>query len=285
MEHNDQNNWCLLCNISVRVLNLAKILKAMRNKAKESASNKQIERANYPTESLESCLELIDTVVESKGTKEIVDRKEIAVIVGKAPSTLILKISACVQYGLVTNHYGKGYQPSELYQRISAPETDIDRKNQLLEAFKSSDIFNKLIERYNGQIIPKEDGIANVIQRDFGFQQKAHAAKASKLFIENCNYLGILDENSRLKAVASIYNSSEKDKQKPPAGKRKDEEEEQFNPPKGMSNHPILLTGNKMAYLSLPESSTITSKDIKSLKIMIDAIIDTLELKFQEENE
>ena len=243
------------------------------------AENVIEDRVSCPAETLDTCLKLIEQVAQAKGTATPVHKKDIAVIAGKSESAMILKLSASVQYGLLVSHYGKGYQPSGLFQRINMPESDVAKRNSLIEALKSPSIYNSLIEKYNGQVLPQEAGLANTLVLDFKVN-KAASERAAKVFFDNCKYLGVIDQNNKLRLITNLN--------APPNGK----EPEKNTDKGGLENQPsgdqslfsqtISLSGNKVAYLNYPKSS-MTSKDIEILKIMVNAIMTTLELSVKKE--
>ena len=88
---------------------------------------------SYPADTLKNCIELTDEVVKVKGTVTPLTRQEISIITGKAKPTLIMKLSTCVQFGIMNNVYGKGYQPSQLYDQYINPTYVEDKKEGAIQ--------------------------------------------------------------------------------------------------------------------------------------------------------
>lgn len=72
---------------------------------------------------------------------------------------------------------------------VYAPNPDTERELKV-RAFLNIDIFKRVLEYYNGSNLPEMKYLGNVLQKEFGLDPETHEV-FSRLFRENCQYLGI----------------------------------------------------------------------------------------------
>ncbi|MES2131250.1 MAG: hypothetical protein V4506_02810 [Bacteroidota bacterium] len=231
---------------------------------------------SYPSETLNYCLEICKQIYEAKGDS-FVSTTEICAITGKAKGTMIMKISACVQYGLLLNTYGKGYSITELFISIIKPEFEHAERNKRLEAINNPALYKKLIERYNGKSLPSNLGLSNILT-EYNIHNNS-TAKSASVFLENCAELNII-ENGRLRYF--IPNSSESS-----SVKKKEEESNldnvekkpPFNPRRedeNAENETVIIIplkqGETRARLILPNG--FDNKDLKRISKFVSALQD-----------
>jgi hypothetical protein len=227
---------------------------------------------SYPSETIDYCIQLIRKIVAQKGGGALVSRDEIAVILGKAQQTLQLKISTCVQYGLLSKSHGKGYCSSPLFQTIETPEFDHDKTNALIEVLGNPPLYRKLIERYNGKSLPTEGGLVNILVSEFKVNKNS-AERAAKIFFDNCQNLKVIDGGNRLKVISGVVNKQENPTPpiNPPSsqnGTPKAPEHED-----GVTIIPIpLRASGKKAFLHLPDG--YTDADLNRIAKFINALKD-----------
>lgn len=232
---------------------------------------------SYPSETLEDCLIMVREVVKHKGDATPIPKEQVADAMGKAVATIVLRLSCCVQYGIMKNVHGKGYLPTDLYRRIEMPEYDHNRDATMVEAFKNPILYQKLIDRYNTKVLPPESGLENALILEYGINKNS-AKTAAKVFFENSRRLRLIDSHNRLKITvdqsitgqASIIVES-----KQPVKPVEKQDPELFS-------QPIPLSGNKVAYLQYPKSN-MTEKDLAMLELMMPAIMGTIKLNFKED--
>src|ERR1035438_3713377 len=95
------------------------------------------ERSPYPSESMAYCIDMVKRIINDHGTNEAISREEVANSLDKAVPTIIMKISSCVQYGMLKSQHGIGYFISDLFQKYLQPVYDHDERKFLLEMFKT----------------------------------------------------------------------------------------------------------------------------------------------------
>ena len=169
----------------------------------------KVVQAPYPAEDIKTSINIVQQIVEQKGTSAVATRNDIAVILGKAESTIILKISACVQYGLLVKSRTKdgGYISSPLYKSYTEPIYTGDEKKHMLNMFQTPTLYKRLIADLNGQILPNEIGFTNLLKTKYGINANS-SERAAKVFFDNARFLNLLDANNRFRFLISVDNTS-----------------------------------------------------------------------------
>ncbi len=72
---------------------------------------------------------------------------------------------------------------------VYAPDPDTEKELKV-RAFLNIDIFKRVLEYYKGSNLPEMKYLGNVLQKEFGLDPETHE-EFSRLFRENCQYLGI----------------------------------------------------------------------------------------------
>ena len=254
-----------------------------------------------PTETIRSCFELTDEIVKHKGTATPVNRVEVSVITGKALGTLIMKLSSCVQFGILNSKFGKGYQPSSLYDQYVNPIYEEDKKKVLLRILIQPDLYKRLIDEFNGKILPSEPGLVNHLKGIYKLNANS-AIRAAKIFLENLRFVGVLDNSNRLRYITPIEGLTEENnnvitESVSPSTQNTVERNTTHNLISSNSEHKadsqllkfdIPLSGNKTASFSYPKM--LLKKDMKiivrALNFIASSTItdsDDIEIKLIEE--
>lgn len=161
------------------------------------------EKSSAPLHSIDFCISMIKAIISQRG-ENYFSKKEASLLLGKSESNLSTKLGASGQYGLLLNDRGRGYKPSALYQKIEFPTSVEQRTIALLQVMNSPNVYNKIIEDYNGKVLPSTDQMfSNLLVTEYGMI-KTSADKASKIFFENAKSLGIIDTNNRLRYLVPI---------------------------------------------------------------------------------
>lgn len=225
--------------------------------------------ASFPVETIKSCIDTVKKIASHSGSGNFVSRKDVTIILGKSEGTVNLKLSTCVQYGLLLNKHGKGYLPSELFMQYIDPVYDEDRKKAMLQMFNQPALYAKIILALNSKILPNEDGFANLLKNEYGVNPNS-SEKAAKIFFENAKMLDIVDNNNRLRVLPSL-SGEEKSKDINLSGEAKNAGEENPSPPPPLPppppaddlfELPIPLGGKRKAYIRYPLDD-LKKKDIK----------------------
>jgi hypothetical protein len=162
----------------------------------EHGNKEKIIQTSYPSEPIFPSIALVKQVVTSKGEINPISKKDISIITDKAEATLGMKLSTCVQYGLLTLAFGKGYLPGKNYHKYTYEE----QANALLLIFSSPPLYSKLIADLNGKMLPNETDFAIHLKNNYNLNPNS-SEKAAKIFLENARNLNLIDSNNRLKFI------------------------------------------------------------------------------------
>lgn len=147
--------------------------------------------AMYPAYTINEALENFVKIVDSFGSKKV-SVEIVAKTMGVSVSTksFARKMSAARQYGLIVVS-NKMIELTTLAKSILYPVSN-DTDVYLMEAFKKPQIYEKLINRFNGRVLPNIDILSNVLlEAEFSITKNVKDLVAQK-FIDNCTDLGIL---------------------------------------------------------------------------------------------
>lgn len=171
-----------------------------------------------------------------------------------------MNLSSCVQYGLLELKSREGYKPTQLFKKIQKPLTNENANDFLNECFQSPDLYKKLIEYFNEKQLPSINGLANLLDRNYGVKGVASTI-AAKVFLKNAEALGLIGEGNTLKLESYIpfeENKTEegKDNKTPPVLL--------IDPPKKevpffqyeIREIPVFLQNKREAKLTLPVDFT-----------------------------
>lgn len=170
-------------------------LKSEVNGTETDKGEKQIQ-TSYPSEEIMPSITLVKQIVTAKGEINPISKKDISIITEKAEATLAMKLSTCVQYGLLKLSFGKGYLPGENYHKY----TYEDQARALLVTFSSPPLYKKLIADLNGKMLPNEKDFAQHLKNNYGLNPNS-SVKAAKVFLDNARNLNLIDSNNRLKFI------------------------------------------------------------------------------------
>lgn len=231
---------------------------------------------SYPSSELNSILEFVTKIHTDLGHTQYHDKELIAKALGFAWSSIKMKISTCVQYGLLELKHGVGYKVSPLFIQIHKPVTEEEKRSALIEALRNPDLYSRLIDEYNEDVIPNIAVLGTILFRKYNIMEKA-AEKAAEIFINNLKSLGLLNQENRLFLTRTgqsqnseeiiIIDSADKNSGMPPLLPP------QFNTQiisTEMIDIPIPLKSGKKAFLKIPED--ITPEDIERVAKFVDAL-------------
>jgi hypothetical protein len=152
----------------------------------------------YPAYSLEECLDFLSMVHSIGGKKEapvesILSKMDITTPDNKRYKYLT---SSAEIYGLIKKTEN-GLTPTEFGTQILYPVDGVEQRKQLIsDAFKTPQIYQRIIERYNETILPNPDILKNIFY-NFGIARNA-LDTAVNAFMVSGKFAGLLDQNNRL---------------------------------------------------------------------------------------
>jgi hypothetical protein len=178
--------------------NNGKALKSKKKKARKQGTAKKTTFAKraFPKETLLKALNIAIKIKELNGGQPW-DSSEIAKALGIGFSTnnFYYLSAAARDYGITigTSKTAK-IEISELGKQILyAPDQDSE-KCKKIEAFLNIPIFKAVLDYYKGSNLPEMKYLGNTLEREFQLSPEFHEEFA-KVFRENCEELGITDNN------------------------------------------------------------------------------------------
>ncbi len=141
-----------------------------------------------------------EVILTGKISKEFTDlvytpREVISKHLSLSGGSLLMQLSSCVQYGLLTMKSKEGYKPTELYKKINRPLPDENVNDLLKECFQKPELYKKLIIDLKDKQLPTVSGLANILDRKYGVKGNASEI-AAKVFYKNLEALDLIRDNS-----------------------------------------------------------------------------------------
>lgn len=153
--------------------------------------------SDFPKHPLESATRVPAILEELNGGRPL-PPAEIAIGLGLSPGSSDFRVllSASLKFGLTTGTYKSDrIAMTELGRRVAAPISEEDRVAALVVAAQTPDTFRRLFSHFNGKKLPEDGFFQNTIVREFGVPRE-HAAKCSKIFRANAEFIGCVREAS-----------------------------------------------------------------------------------------
>lgn len=169
--------------------------KKKNSRAKKSTVKKQVPNAQrpYPVNELEDALKLPQSIREHNNghpwDPELAARATLGL--AKSNNKFFYLAASSRDYNLtVGSRDTEKISLSDLGRRVVFAGSEDEKKQGLVEAFFSVDIFKRVHEHYGGSNLPKDEFLRNVLQNDFGLDPAFHQ-EFVKIFKANCAFLGI----------------------------------------------------------------------------------------------
>jgi hypothetical protein len=168
--------------------------KAKRRRARAKAAAKGTPRRTrpYPKVPLSKALEISQKIKELNGGNPWTPAQiATAIEMGAKSAEFYYVTAASRDFGLTTGTRDTTtIALAELGREIVyASGADVERAKKA-EAFHRVDLFSKVLQHYKGSNLPEMKYLGNTLEREFGLPPEFHE-EFSKVFRENCEYLGI----------------------------------------------------------------------------------------------
>jgi len=157
----------------------------------------------YPYYHLKECVDFLSIVHGIGGKKEAPVDSILSKMNLTSPETKRFKylLSTSELFGLVEKTK-MGVKPTEIGTLILYPPNgEAQRKKLLIDAFKTPQIYQKIIERYDNMILPNKTILTNI------FYELKLARNVLEIavdaFIESAQYANVLSSDNRLTVIAS----------------------------------------------------------------------------------
>jgi len=259
-------------------------------------SSKSKRSVSYPSDTVNKSYDFACKINDHFSSVNEVTREEIGTALGVSANGISRDIAACVHYGFLQKKQGVGsiegkYKITELFMDIFRPESERDKKIKFITAFGNPKLYQELITKFDGQVIPQE--LANTLIKHHGITEAA-AASAADTFIKSGIFVGVIADNRLLKYKVSLSTiskstqfaeitdehevggSSNGEEVKPPLPAVRFE---RVDSPTDLKI-PIHLTGEKIAYLMYP--ADISIDDIEIIDYQLKGI--SLRIKLEAKN-
>jgi len=233
--------------------------------------------ASYPYYNLKECINYLEIIHEIGGKKEapiesILSKLNIS---SRHNRRFTYLTSSSENFGLIIKTIN-GLKPTELGTSILFPMSGEDeRKEKLITSFKSPQLYQKIIKKYNHTVLPNNEILKNVFY-NMNIAKNA-LNKAANAFLESARYANVLDGNNRLTVPDSsdtdIYSSQISDIEKDVEGQEETQSKINEHPTTidQKSNYhkfEIMTSTGKKASISLPDNST--KDDIEKIKRILE---------------
>jgi len=233
-----------------------------------SAKKSREKSVRYPAYSLEECVEFLRMVHTIGGKKEAPVESVLSKMKVSTPENKRYKYltSSAEIFGLIKKT-DTGITPTEIGTLILyPPDGEEQRKKLFIDAFKTPQVYQKIIERYNETILPNADILKNILY-SLGIARNA-LDTAVNAFMSSAKFAGVLDQNNRLlpstpetESASSQQQSSDDDqtteKKKEPAppspNKTNTAQDESGKQDSDVFKFEIRTTSGKKASILLPK--------------------------------
>lgn len=255
-------------------------------KSQPAEVKSNIEKLSYPTETILKSIELVDLIVNHKGTAVPSTSSEISVITGRSESNLTMKLSSASQYGILKNMKGKGYITTKLYDEYKHPIYSQDPKKKMMEMFQNAPLYAKIIEDYNGKTLPAEIGFTNLLKTHYNLNPNS-AERACKVFFENSKNLQLIDGNQKFRFLMPQFDqqnievtttNSETPSIENNTTQNKETAKNNNYDADDMIEIPIRFKNRKTSYLTFPQD--FTDEELEKLVKVITVHVNAYKEKF-----
>ena len=173
----------------------ARSLDKKRAKSKAPTGNNGKVQRPYPAKTLEEALAIPQAIREKNNGNPWAtdDVAQASLGITRSSAKFFYTAAAARDYGLTigTRDTDK-IELGTLGRAIVFAPDEATKRQKMVDAFFSIDIFKRVYEHYGSAKLPEPEFLANVLQGDFGLSKELHD-EFSNIFIANCRFLGISD--------------------------------------------------------------------------------------------
>jgi hypothetical protein len=241
--------------------------------AEDTIQTQRQRSAAYPSYLISECFDFVKSIYSSFGSSTYVSREQIAKILGKSASTILMKLSSSNQYGLIEMKKNDGYKPSDLFLRMYKPLNDNEKRSAELECLRSPTLYQSLVGEFSNGKLPNTVGLAVILFRKYGIAE-AVSEKAAEIFIENVKALNLISSEGMLSLSAGTSTANDSKQTNDETSEQEQvktftaEKNEQKQPAPGQHSFAIALKGRRKATLTIPDD--MTQEDFETIKRWID---------------
>lgn len=243
---------------------------------------KQILRsAQYPNITIEEAIAFVSQLRTAFVNSQFTLDDAIAVL---KKAGIQREVGACVQYGLLDRQIGKGYKLAPKVNVIINFVTEDEKRNAIIECFKTPKLYIELIERFKGHVVPHDQQLKAILTRFHNITEDA-APKAGEIFVQNATFVGLLNthrilsdsftsESPSISIDVADTQELNTDTATSPTVEVKPTKPLLLEEMNGSTNLKIHLSEKKIAHLIYPDN--FNDRDIQILKLQLEALALTL---------
>jgi hypothetical protein len=164
-------------------------------------------RAAYPYYPFKRCLEVAAVINAAGGSRGEVNKDVLAHELDLAVDSAVFSqlLGATKAFGLIS---GRGsYSLTELAKQFFYPTDDQQKRVAQLRMIKGPVVFEKLIERFDGNKLPSSEMLKNIIRREFDVAD-SWIDRTVSLFMNALKVVGVLDESGFLRFGSAMHGAS-----------------------------------------------------------------------------
>lgn len=237
----------------------------------EAIDNKRERSALYPMITVDDCFEIIESIDKIGG--KVYSNGSIAQALGMSEKTNSFrsKISTLRQYGLISGNQGT-FKLTEISNEYLYPTQDEQKKQAKLKAFLGVPLYKKLIEKYENQVLPSIDKLANVLLgKEFGLT-KGTKDSAADNFLKSLEQLDLVVNG--VLVINPLENKVDGADVKEEVSFNDIKNEEQPQEKKNSDryyNFEIPILSGEAAVVKIPQS--VTEKDLDFIQLYIENML------------
>lgn len=181
-------------------------------------TDREPKRGQYPCCPLEKCIKVAEVVRDLGGNRQPVSRDLIARQLGaeKSSPTFIQVLGSVKCFGLIESE-NKEVKLSSFALELFYPTDASQRRHALLKAISWPKVYEKLVQRFDGNRIPPPDMLANILHRELDVSH-SWAPRVGAWFITAVRMVDALDEQGILRYQAAMLDHCDDPKpEAPPA--------------------------------------------------------------------
>lgn len=236
----------------------------MENQSAE-AKSKTVPSMPFPVDTVDESVEFLSKLVSVRG-ETMTKARDISLATGIPEGSLPLIISTACQYGIMENVHGMGYRPTPLYREIVSPTFEHERAMAIYSTLTNPPLYKKIIDEFNGKILPNEKGFSNYLTTKFSFKSYA-IPKIVRAFF--ANFKDAIDQNNRLRLIEPLkINNMNTTIEVEPIIDTKQLQQMVVKERSRNFQQPIPLPDDKMIVLEYPKGN-MTAEDFTALKAFI----------------
>jgi hypothetical protein len=190
---------------------MAKLAKKASKKSaiaiEETGAKTQVAASALPRKTIEECLAVARPIHETYAAKSV-SWDEIAAGMNRGALTPIMKylIWGTQAYGLIIKD-GDNYKLTETAKKIFTPESEAEKRENLIKAITIPTILSRFYTDYNGKFLPEGEFFDNILVTRYSIP-KNRIAEAKDIIIKNAQFCGILIQHEGGKITIRLDSTS-----------------------------------------------------------------------------